>query len=94
MNCKFCGKPFTKTHNREMYCSDYCRIEARKDQKAKYQRKRRRLVQQGVLIVTDREKGNLFYNSNYLSQHRYKDFNREQKAIERELKRLKLKIAN
>lgn len=68
-----------------------CRIEARKDQKAKYQRKRRRLVQQGVLIVTDREKGNLFYNSNYLSQHRYKDFNREQKAIERELKRLKLK---
>ena len=26
--CKYCGKPFLKKHNKEMYCSDECRIKA------------------------------------------------------------------
>ena len=31
--CKYCGKTFTKTHNRQTYCSDKCRTEARREQK-------------------------------------------------------------
>ena len=23
--CKYCGRPFTKTHNRQVYCSQECR---------------------------------------------------------------------
>lgn len=89
--CKYCGKPFNKTHNRQMYCSPYCCKQAVREQKARYQRKRRKLVRDGVLIVTDREKGCSTYNSNFLSEHPHADFKREYKAIEREMKRLKLK---
>lgn len=39
MKCKYCGNLFTKTHNRQVYCSDLCRKKALQDQKAKYQRK-------------------------------------------------------
>ena len=91
--CSYCGKPFDKTGlpNRVMYCSEKCRMNARLEQKAAYQRKRRRLARNGVIIISDKEKGCTTYNSNFLSEHRHKDFRREQRAIEREMKRLKLK---
>jgi hypothetical protein len=89
--CKYCGKPFNKTHNRQMYCSPYCCKQAVREQKARYQRKRRKLVRDGVLIVTDREKGCNTYNSNFLSEHRHKNFDRERRAVEREMKRLGLR---
>lgn len=34
--CSYCGKPFTKTHNRQTYCSDHCRTEARREKRRKY----------------------------------------------------------
>ncbi len=74
-----------------MYCSPYCCKQAVREQKARYQRKRRKLVRDGVLIVTDREKGCSTYNSNFLSEHRHDDFKREEHAIKREMKRLGLK---
>lgn len=91
--CSYCGKPFDKTGlpNRVMYCSEECRHYALLEQKAAYQRKRRRLARQGVIIISDKEKGCTTYNSNYLSEHPHADFKREYKAIEREMKRLKLK---
>jgi predicted nucleic acid-binding Zn ribbon protein len=30
--CTYCGKPYTKTHNRQQYCSTKCRNNARKEQ--------------------------------------------------------------
>ena len=91
--CSYCGKPFDKSNlpNRVMYCSEKCRHYALLEQKAAYQRKRRRLARNGVIIISDKEKGCTTYNSNYLSEYRHKDFRREQRAIEREMKRLKLK---
>lgn len=89
--CKYCGKPFNKTHNRQVYCSSYCCKQAVREQKARYQRKRRKLVRDGILIVTDREKGCNTYNSNFLSEHRHKNFDRERRAVEREMKRLRLR---
>lgn len=29
--CAYCGKPFTKKHNREKYCSDECRYHAHRE---------------------------------------------------------------
>ena len=40
--CKYCGSEFTKTHNRQMYCCNQCRIEARREQQASYNREYRR----------------------------------------------------
>ena len=89
-HCKYCGKGFIKTHNHQLYCSEKCRKNSRKEQKAAYQRNRRKLVREGKLVVSDQEKYNK-YASNLLSQHRHKDFKREYRAIQREMKRLKLK---
>lgn len=30
--CHWCGKPYTKKHNRQTYCTDKCRKEAKKEQ--------------------------------------------------------------
>jgi predicted nucleic acid-binding Zn ribbon protein len=34
--CSYCGKTFTKTHNRQTYCSDHCRTEARREKRRRY----------------------------------------------------------
>lgn len=82
--CKYCGRPFIKTHNRIMYCSSECKCYALKEQKAIYQQKRRLLIKNGELISNEnRELGTTF-----LSAHPKQDFILEEKAIKRELKRI------
>lgn len=56
MKCKYCGKEFKKMHNREMYCSDKCRYNALREQKATYQRNRRKLIREGILISCENKK--------------------------------------
>jgi hypothetical protein len=34
--CQLCGKPFKKTHNRQVYCSKECSKEARRLKRRKY----------------------------------------------------------
>lgn len=87
--CKYCGKKFNKTANKQCYCCDDCRSNALREQKAEYQRNRRKLVREGVLIVSEKEKGNI--TNGGLLEHRFEDFEREYRAIQREKKRLKLK---
>lgn len=88
--CLWCGKEFDKSNlpNRVMYCSDNCRIEALREQKRVYQRKRRKRIREGTLIVKDTEKQVL--GTTYLSKNRHKDFKREYRALQNELKRLHL----
>lgn len=86
--CKYCGKGFNKTENKQLYCSNSCRAKARKEQKAAYQRRRRKLIREGVLIVKDTEKPPL--GSGFLGTRRHTDFAREYRAIQNEKKRLKL----
>ena len=66
--CKWCGKPFTKTHNRQMYCSNYCRKNARREQQAEYSRTYRKKYK-GMLpdstlygLGSGRFVGHNFYN--------------------------------
>lgn len=89
--CKYCGKPFTKNHNREMYCSDDCRLNARREQKAKYQAKRRLLIKQKVLIVDEYKKYGLGSYGTSANGHRKNKFSQEYMAIQKEMKRIGLK---
>lgn len=36
VKCAYCGKPFHKKHNRQIYCSTECRNNARKEKKRIY----------------------------------------------------------
>lgn len=85
--CKYCGKPFNKGYKTEKYCSDRCRDNALREQKAEYQRKRRKLINKGVLISHENE----YIGTQFLSQHRQKDFEDEHAAIIKEMKRLRLR---
>lgn len=54
---------------------------------AKYQRKRRKEINNGYLVSNETR----HVGTNYLSPHPRKDFEEEQKAIQKEMKRLKLR---
>ena len=85
--CKYCGETFEKSHESEVYCCDKCREHAILESAAKYQRKRRRSINNGELVSNEYR----YVGTNYLSQHRREDFDEEQKAIQKEMKRLKLR---
>lgn len=84
--CKWCGKKFFKEHNKQMYCCDFCRSQALKEQKARYQRKRRKDIRDGVLVSNE----NNYVGTGFLSQHRQEDFDDELAALEKEMRRFKI----
>lgn len=81
--CKYCGKSFTKTHNKQKYCSEKCREYAVKEQKLKYQLNRKRLIKKGELISYTNDVGTTYLPC------RSDDFNKEHEIIQRELNRIK-----
>ena len=83
--CKWCGKPFKKTHNRQEYCSEECFRFARLEQKAIYQRKRRKLINNGILVSNESQ----YIGTGFLSEHCQDDFDKEYESIQKELKRIK-----
>ena len=86
--CKYCGRVFIKFENKTGYCREACRTWAVREQKAKYQQKRRKLINDGELISNElREPGTTF-----LSQHALSDFGLEERTVKRELKRIGVKI--
>lgn len=91
VKCKYCGKPFTKRHNREMYCSDDCRKNALREQKARYQAKRRMRIKQKVLIVDEYKKYGLGSYGTSANGHRKNKFSQEYMSIQKEMRRIGLK---
>ena len=89
--CKYCGKPFTKTHNRQVYCSDSCRLNARREQKARYQAKRRLRIKQKILVVDEYKKYGLGSYGTSANGHRKSKFSQEYIAIQKEMKRIGLR---
>lgn len=83
--CKWCGKPFEKTHNRQEYCSDRCFRFARLEQKAVYQRKRRKMINDGELISNESK----HLGTGFLGEHCHDDPKKEYESIQKELKRIK-----
>lgn len=81
--CKWCGKLFFKYHNRQEYCSHTCSTYAHMEQKAEYNRKYRRQY-----LLDEKTRNGL--GSGFLSGHMYEDEDDELRAVQRELKRLRL----
>ena len=54
--CKYCGREYIKKENRQTLCSTNCKHKSTQDNKAAYQRKRRRLINQGIIISQETEK--------------------------------------
>lgn len=87
VNCSYCGKPFTRKHNSQIYCSDVCKNYAIMETHAEYQRSRRKSLRNKELVSNE----NNYVGTNYLSGKRREDFDDEQAAILKEMKRLKLR---
>ena len=84
MKCAYCGKTFTKTHNRQTYCSKQCSDNARKEKRriynANYYRKNRTRLHQTLL------------GTRTIGPHRHPEDEREQKIVQNEIDRLNLRM--
>jgi len=90
--CKYCGKPFIKhkSKHRLLYCSDVCRFNARREQKAAYQAKRRLLIKHKELVVDEKQKYDLGSYGTSSRTTPLESFKEEHKSIIKEKKRLKI----
>ena len=85
--CKWCGKTYTKKHNRQTYCSDKCRKEAKKEQNRNnfhrwYHRNKNR---PGI-----HQKNQL--GTRPIGAHRHQDPNKEAEVINNEIQRIGLTL--
>ena len=85
-NCKYCGKPYFRTHNRNTLCSYKCKVKSKQDSDAKYSRERRRKIQNGSLIVRDKEQ--LGTSTVLLSKNIKPTFEEEYSVILKEKRRV------
>ena len=85
--CGWCGQSYRRRHNRQVYCSSECRTAARQEQSRtsslKYYHTHKNRLNE------DRKYG---LGSGGLGQHAYPDFDREHLQIQREMRRLRLKV--
>lgn len=89
--CKRCGRPFHKLHNKSQYCSEECAKNNIRDLKARYQRRRRLLVKNKHIILSEKQKYGLGSYGTCSRRHRKKDFKEEYTSIQKEFRRLKLR---
>lgn len=59
--CRYCGNRFIKFENKTLYCSTECKCKSTQDNKAKYQRKRRKQIRDGHLISNETKKLGTFH---------------------------------
>ena len=85
--CAYCGKPFTKKHGNQKYCSYNCKHNAKKEQTAKARMKHYHTKQKQR--GGDQAWG---LGTSGLGQHRQTDHNIEYQKIQNEKKRLNLKF--
>ena len=80
--CAYCGKQFTKHHNRQIYCSQHCRTEARKEKRRtynlRYYNKHKKRIHQK------------YTGTNTLAPRMNPDHKREQEIVQNEIRRIGL----
>lgn len=74
--CKYCGKHYTPTHHRQVYCCKKCSQNALQDQKNKWKREK---------WIKPKRIG-----TGYITEKRKEDFQAESRQIKGELRRLGL----
>ena len=87
--CRRCGKLFIKTSNRSTLCSDKCKKYNNQDNKAKYQRKRRKQIRDGELITNEYD-NQIGTSTVMLSKHIKDDWNAEHLVVLKEKRRVGL----
>lgn len=86
--CRRCGNLFIKLENRSTLCSLECKNLNTQDAKAKYQRKRRKLINDGVLVSN--ETNQIGTSTVLLSKNIKPTFEEEHLTIQREKRRVGL----
>ena len=82
--CAYCGKPFTKHHNRQTYCSDKCRKEARREQKRNW-----------ALTYYHKNKKRINHTrtgTRTIGPHKHENDDREAEIVQNEIDRIGLTI--
>ena len=82
--CKYCGKTFTKQHNRQVYCSDTCRKHARQEKRRIYDT---RYYYKNRKTILQKRKG-----TPTIGPNPHPDPNREHEIIQNEIERIGLRI--
>ena len=85
--CKFCGSEFDKKHNRQMYCNEYCSKEAEKENRRIRDRK---YYHRYKNFMHEEKKYGL--GSGLLSMHRHHEDIRELVAVQKEMRRMGLRV--
>ena len=80
--CAYCGRPFTKHHNRQTYCSDECRDNARREKKRTYNsryyyKNKKRILNTAIGTTT-------------MSPHKHPEHKREAEIVQNEVQRIGL----
>ena len=86
--CRRCGRLFIKLENRSTLCSERCKFFNTQENKAKYQRKRRKLINKGVLISNETKQ--IGTSTVLLSKHIHENPDDEHLAILKEKRRVGL----
>ena len=82
--CAYCGNEFEKKHNRQTYCSDHCRTEARREKRRKYDYKYYRKNRDRI------NKKRL--GTRTIGPRPHPNIERETEIIEKEIERIGLRI--
>jgi hypothetical protein len=85
--CRWCGEEFIKQHNREEYCSDGHRKYARQEQNRQH-----RINHYHKYKDTMHEEQKYGLGTGYLSCNRQEKYEDELIMVEKEIRRLKIKI--
>lgn len=83
--CKYCGRPYIKTHHSTKYCNDKCRHYAHIEQQAEHMRNKRRQQRNGTLTNNTKILG-----TTRIGCTRQKNFTKEYQTIHRELQRINI----
>lgn len=84
--CGWCGREYVKTANKQKYCSPQCRKDARSHQS---RMKSHRYYHKHKHEMNEKQRWGL--GSGVLGAHAHNDYEKEQRVIQNELRRLGLK---
>lgn len=77
--CPYCQRLYVPTHHNQKYCTDECFKEHRREYKARWKREKYQ------------KKPYEKIGTGYLTEKRKQDFDEEQKAVKKELRRFRLR---
>lgn len=80
VRCAYCGKPFKKHHNRQVYCSDECRTNARKE--------KRRIYDSNYYYRVRKQRNKTLIGTRTIGPHKHPRTEREQQIVTNEKQRL------